>query len=124
MVVLSKRNSASKSSCRTVGEDGDPMVETHTVDSSLSLMLDGALVVLGEQVKQFGVRRMQYSVPAEQVGDVFRVLPIAKLPIGGKQPACSSHCALQPIGDVARTKNAVSTATNVQRCACDGRLCW
>ena len=82
--------------------------------SSLSFTFVGELVVLGIHGKQSGPvdRNTQYSVPDEQVEDVLTVLPVAKFPTGGKQPACCVHCELHPIGNETSTAHVISNVNS------------
>ncbi len=44
------------------------------------------------------------------VDSVVTVLPIARLPTGGKHPVVSVHCELQPRGDETRKHRAIASA--------------
>ena len=73
-----------------------------------------------EQSLVSGIQKKSPSVHWEVA---LTVLPVARLPGGGKQPTLSLHCALQSVGALQiRTKkkseNAASECEDRVRCCC------
>ena len=92
MVMLSNKIGASKSICMVVVTLSGPIAEYQAVLLLLSLMLLGEFVDPGKQVEQGpDEKKVQYSLPSPQVEETLIDLPVARLPIGGKQPELPVH---------------------------------
>ena len=89
--MLSKRTGDSKSSLRTASVLLDPMVDIQAVPLLPSLMLEMEWVELGLQAKQFCEFEMQNWSSGEHTESVCTVLPVARLPMGGKHPVVLLH---------------------------------
>ena len=94
MVMLSNEIGASKSICMAVVTLSGPIAEYQAVLLLLSLMLLGEFADPGKQVRQGADEKKskgQYSFPSPQVEETLIGLPVARLPIGGKQPESPVH---------------------------------
>lgn len=98
MTILSNRTGTSKFSCSVAIVPFGPIVDIHAVPVLPSFTLAIECVDGLHTLEQSVVPWRQKFSPAEQSESVCTVLPLARLPIGGKQPIVLLHCAWETIG--------------------------